>query len=365
MITKEEIRHKANQLGLTAVGFTHPGPFERAKAVLEQRKKQGYLSGFEVGYCDRRCNPQLHMDDIKSIISVGLPYRIPVSTPKPGHLGLKGTISGSAVGPDYHRELNSKLEVLSQWIASRVDGFKYRIMVDTGPLIDREIAFRSGIGWFGKNCSIICPECGSGIFLGEILTNVELEPDRPINRYCGDCNLCIDICPTGALAEPYTINALKCISYLTQMRGVIPKNHREAMGTSIFGCDRCQQCCPHNSRLYDDGDGRNIIDLREIIQMDKNRFKQEYGDSAIGWRGLNLLKRNAAVAIGNIGSEQGFELLEQALNNPSALVRGHAAWAVGRIGRPKSRHILKRAVAFEKDPYVLGEIKDAIDMSLM
>jgi hypothetical protein len=97
MITKEEIRHKANQLGLTAVGFTHPGPFERAKAVLEQRKKQGYLSGFEVGYCDRRCNPQLHMDDIKSIISVGLPYRIPVSTPKPGHLGLKGTISGSAV----------------------------------------------------------------------------------------------------------------------------------------------------------------------------------------------------------------------------------------------------------------------------
>jgi epoxyqueuosine reductase len=362
MITKEDIKAKANELGLHPVGFTHPGPFDRAKAVLEQRNRQGFLSGLETGSIDERCCPELHMDNVKSIISVGLAYSIPTNIPKQPYTDIKGIISGSAIGPDYHNVLNTRLEELAQWISLRVNGFTYRIMVDTGPLIDREIAFRSGIGWFGKNCSIICRDCGSGIFLGGMLTNLELEPDRPVEHDCGECALCIQSCPSGALLEPYTVNAKRCISYLTQMRGVIPKDLREAMGTSVFGCDRCQQCCPYNSRTNNSIDSQSLIDLQEILRMDKSAFRQRYGSSAISWRGLNLLKRNAAVAIGNTGNEEGLEVLEQALKYRSAVVRGHAAWAVGKTGHPRGRGILKRALVLETDPYVVDEIKEALDM---
>lgn len=356
MITKEEIRNRAKEMGLDPVGFTHSGPLDRIKRALEERKKLGYLSGLEVGTLGERCCPSLHLDEVKSIIAVGLPYSIPPKKGGDSTGSLSGTISGSVAGEDYHRVIRSKLQKLAEYISGRVEYFKYYIMVDTGPLVDREIAFRSGIGWYGKNCSIISPEYGSGIFLGEMLTNIDLEPDESVERDCRGCNLCIENCPTGALVEPYVLDAKKCVSYLTQMRGVVPRDLRSKMGTSIYGCDRCQQCCPYNTEVKAGSYMQNLIAIKQLLEMDRREFQEKHGTKAFAWRGLNVLKRNAVIALGNLKSQEGLPLLEKALKHPSPVIRGHAAWAIGQIDGLRGRKMLEKALAGERDAYVADEI---------
>jgi epoxyqueuosine reductase len=273
--------------------------------------------------------------------------------------GLKGTISGSAVGEDYHRLLGEKLRQAAEFISQRVEDFRCEIMVDTGPLADREVACRSGVGWFGKNCSIITPSFGSAVVLGEILTNLELEPDPPLEGDCGECSRCVESCPTGALVEPYTLDAGRCISYLTQKRGVIPREIRGKMGVSIYGCDRCLEACPHNRHGLEDS-GSAAVDLERLVSMDRKEFYRLYKNSALGWRGLNVIKRNAVVALGNLGDRSGLDVLEEALKHPSAVIRGHAAWAVGRIGGQRAREMLKKSLDRERDEYVKEEITAAL-----
>jgi len=362
MITKEEIREYAVGLKLSPVGFADAFCFDRLREILEQRHSKGYLSGLETGTIEERCCPDLHLEEVRTIISAGLPY-LSFSGEDDVYQGKKlvGFISGSAVGEDYHRILKRKLEYLAHHISEKVDNFKYRIMVDTGPLVDREIAYRAGLGWYGKNCNIITTSYGSAILLGEMLTNLELEPDKVLERDCGECNMCLEKCPTGALISPYVLDAERCISYLTQMRGVIPRELRNKIGASIYGCDRCQQCCPHNTKVQKGDEKQIIVVLKELLDMSKKRFAEEFKNSAAGWRGLNILKRNAVIALGNHKSKEGFALLEKALKHPSSVIRGHAAWAVGQIGGKKAEKILKEALAFEKEGYVLSEIQIAIE----
>lgn len=356
MITREQIREYMYGLGLCRVGFTHAGPFDRLERVLEERCALGYLSGFEKGNVIERCRPGECFDWVRSIISAAYPYRLY----RDGQgSGLKGTISGSAVGEDYHRLLGEKLRQAAEFISRRVEGFRYEIMVDTGPLADREVACRSGVGWFGKNCSIITPSFGSAVVLGEILTNLELEPDPPIEGDCGECARCIESCPTGALVAPYTLDARRCISYLTQKRGGIPREIRDKMGVSLYGCDRCIEACPHNRHGLEDS-GPAAVDLERLVTMDKKEFDRLYKNSALGWRGLNVIKRNAVVALGNLGARSGLDVLEEALKHPSAVIRGHAAWAVGRIGGQRAREMLEKSLDSERDQYVREEITAAL-----
>ncbi len=357
MITKEEIREYIIGQGLCSVGFTHPMPFDRLEKVLKERQQLGYLSGFEKGTVEERCRPETHLGWVRSIIAVALPYTLYYNIQS---TGIKGSISGSAVGEDYHRLLGSKLEQAAQYISKRVQGFRYAVMADTGPLVDREIAYRSGIGWYGKNCSIITPISGSRVFLGELLTNLDLEPDNLLEDHCGGCTCCIDNCPTGALTEPYTLDARKCISYLTQQRGVIPRELRAKMETSIYGCDRCLLCCPHNSSGIGSG-GLTSVDLMELVNMDRHEFDSRYKQSALGWRGLNVIKRNAVIALGNLGLQEGLNALAAALRHPSPVIRGHSAWAVGRIGGGRARDMLIKSLTHEKDRYVRGEIEAALE----
>ncbi|MBA1334896.1 MAG: Epoxyqueuosine reductase [Firmicutes bacterium] len=355
MITREEIRKTANEIGLDLVGFTHAGELERIREILEERERCGYLSGMEPGSRDDRICPGLHLEDVKSIIAVGLSYKFPPGGCEKQGDCPKGVLSGFAVGEDYHRVIESRLEQLALYIKSRIKGFRYSIMVDTGPLVDREVAYRAGIGWYGKNCSIICPGFGSGILLGEMLTNIELEPDTPGSGECGACTLCIDTCPTGALIAPYTLNAKKCISYLTQMRGIVPRELRPKMGTSIYGCDRCQQACPHNRDTISFKDRDNAIDLIELLQMDKREFNKKFGTRSLAWRGLNVLKRNAVIALGNFKKEEGLDILASISKHPSPMLRAHAAWAVGRIGGSRAVRILQNMLDCEKDADVRSE----------
>lgn len=361
MITKDEIREYAAGLGLSPIGFTGASSLERLKKILEERYSKGYLSGLETGTIEERSCPRLHLREVKTIISVGLPYlRFSGEDSVYSEKNSAGIISGSAVGEDYHLLFKEKLERLAEYISTIVDGFKYVIMVDTSPLVDREIAYRSGLGWYGKNCSIIVPSLGSAVFLGEMLTNIELEPDSVIERDCGECIICLERCPTGALVAPYTLDAKRCISYLTQKRGIIPLELRSKMGVSIYGCDRCQECCPYNSEARQYNDKEGIVDIKELLEMDRKEFAAKYKTKAAGWRGLNVLKRNAVIALGNIKSEEGLGLLEKVLKHPSEVIKGHAAWAVGKIGGNRAKEILEKALYMEKDKYVLEEIQRAI-----
>jgi epoxyqueuosine reductase len=357
MITKEQIREYIYGLGLCEVGFTDARPFDRLERVIKERRDLGYLSGFEKGTDRERCRPGERYDWVRSIISVACSYDIYRNDPAGG---LAGTISGSAVGEDYHRLLKEKLEQAARYISEKEEGFRYEIMVDTGPLADREVACRSGIGWFGKNCSIITPASGSAVVLGEMLTNIELGPDSPKEDDCGECNRCMENCPTGALVAPYTLDASRCISCLTQKRGIVPRELRDKMGVSIYGCDRCLAVCPHNQGVLSSGEPPGI-DLEHLIRMDGQEFDRTYKRSAFGWRGLSVLKRNAVIALGNIKAQSGLVVLQEALRSPSAVIRGHAAWAVGWIGGEKAKGMLEEALRCEKDGYVTEEIKAALE----
>jgi epoxyqueuosine reductase len=246
-----------------------------------------------------------------------------------------------------------------------------RIVCDTTPFAERAYAERAGLGWVGKHTNLIAPGLGSYVFLGEILTTTALEPDAPLRKSCGSCTRCVLACPTGALRGDYTIDARRCISDLTQRRDGIPLEWRALVGDWVWGCDICQDVCPPTSRAGLRGDrsreapdARSAFpDLQTLLSMSNAAFKRRFGGSALAWRGAAVLRRNAAVALGNSLDRAAAPALIRALREDAhAMVRGHAAWALGRIGSPRAFDALRRRVCEEPDPSVRGEIAGALEM---
>jgi epoxyqueuosine reductase len=246
-----------------------------------------------------------------------------------------------------------------------------RYYVDTGPVIDRAAARRAGIGWYGKNTMIITRRGhGSWVFLGEILTDIPFPPDNPDDGDCGRCTLCLDACPTGAIIAPYTVDARRCISYLTiEHRGAIPREVRPLIGEHIFGCDICQVVCPHNAkspaRSHPEFAPRDGIGARPalipLLNITEEEFQQRFRGSAIMRAKRRGLRRNVAVALGNVRDPASVPALLEALaDETDPLVRGHAAWALGRIGTEEAREGLRRSLAREPDLDVQGEITLAL-----
>ena len=238
--------------------------------------------------------------------AVAIPYDTGIQ-PKSDCI-LRGSLSKSSWGKDYHKVLGGLLRDLAEILKSET-GEIFLPYVDTGPLVDREVALRAGIGYYGKNCSIINPEFGSWVFLGYILTTLRLESARtPMVSQCGECRICLDACPTGALEAPGVLNSKKCISYLTQTKGMIDNELRAKMGVKIYGCDTCQVVCPknkgipistHNEFIPEKTGG--CVDILELISMSKNEFAAKYGNMAGSWRGRSVLIRNALIALENTG----------------------------------------------------------------
>jgi len=219
---KEEMFAVAPSLGIDKLKVTTADPFHELKQRLVQHRERGYESGFEEPDLDLRTEPALLMKEARSIIAIAVAYPskmkdAPVS--EPGK--RRGILSRSAWGEDYHQALRRRLSQLTEWIRVRVPDAQLMSMVDTGALSDRAVAERAGIGFSGKNCSIITPEWGSWVYLGEMITNMPLPPDIPLTDSCGDCTICIDACPTGALVGPGQLNAQRCISYVTQTKGIV------------------------------------------------------------------------------------------------------------------------------------------------
>ncbi len=290
----------------------------------------------------------------------------------------EAVVAKYARGLDYHNVLARRLEALGERlkdIAGRP--VERRIYVDTGPLLERELAQRAGLGWFGKNTMLIHPRRGSYFFLGVLLTDLPLSASEPFAEdHCGTCRRCIDACPTGALlgrdadGAP-VMDATRCISYLTiELRGTMPRELRAAIGNRVFGCDICQETCPWNAKFSSSAaeadpayaprsglDGAPLVDLaRRLLSMSGKRFRREFADSPVARPGRNGLLRNVCIALGNWGSARATPVLRDALDDSSPLVRAHAAWALGRIGGPEAARALAERRDRETDAEVLEEL---------
>lgn len=340
------IIESSKKLNIDICGFTDAEPLGHLEKYLLYRKDKNLQTEFEEKDIIRRIDPKLTMPNCKSIIVIGISYNVNISEAdviisSPSKQTNKTVpsvwLSKSTWGMDYHLVLKEKMERLIQEI-KKVKDFEYKYFVDTGPLIDRELAKKAGIGYYGKNCSILNDEYGSFIFLGYILTDLELEYSNEVEEKCGECMLCIKACPTGALEDPYTLNPKKCISYLTQTKNNIPRNLREKMGMKIYGCDTCQLVCPKNKDIkvpnheefIPDKTG-GYISLEELLYISNKEFKKRYGHMAGSWRGKTILKRNAIIALGNMKKKENIYLLIPELKNSNPMIREYAQWAIVNI----------------------------------
>ncbi len=324
-------------------------------------------------YARAASDPAALLPGARSVVCVAVAY----ATPPPRERRGRGRVSAYAWSRDYHR----RMQVMLREIAARIDRLAAedgsgnapatRVACDTAPLAERAFAARAGLGWVGKHTSLIVKGLGSAVFLGEIVTTLELEPDPPLRTSCGNCRRCVDVCPTGALRGNYTMDATRCISDLTQRRDAIPRALRPLVGTWVWGCDLCNDACPPSILAGRAGDTAFAPlaeeaaepDLQSLLRVRGSAFKRLRA-TAMGWRGAAVLRRNAAVALGNGLDRADVPALAAALcGDPSALVRGHAAWALGRIGSPQAFAALRGVAETERDPAVRDEVAAALEPS--
>lgn len=316
---KKKIKDIAKELNLDIIGFTDNESLSGLQGRLESRIDKGLTTEFEPKTVKERIDPTMTLRDCKGIITIAVPYDTGFNISFSGR--LKGSISKSSWGTDYHIVLKKMLKEFSTSLQNELGGV-FLSFADTGPLVDRELAYRSGLGYYGKNCCIINPDYGSYVFIGYILTSLELSSDViPIESQCGDCRLCLDACPTGALEGPGVLNPKKCISYLTQTKEYIPAELQIRMGVKIYGCDTCQIVCPKNKGVqlsnhteFEPIKTGGFIDIDELLTMSKKDYLKKYGDMAGSWRGRSVLIRNALIAIRNMGREYHYKEQLEDLN---------------------------------------------------
>jgi len=363
---KERAVRRALELGAGAVRVSPALPDAESRRRMEASFERGDFKTwrYDSQYAKRANDPAELLRGARSVVCVALPYAQDESEKTSGP--LRGRVSSYARSGDYHREMQALLRGVADVIDDAAGAGVTAIACDTRPLAERAFAARAGLGWIGKHTNIISPEHGSFVFLGEIVTTVELPADAPLRKSCGACTRCVEVCPTGALRGDYTIDATRCISDLTQRTDSIPKQLRPLMGDWVWGCDICQIACPPNAMVSrrDARTGKAARPLLvELLRMRSGSFKRRYAKTAMGWRGAAILRRNAAVALGNALDRSAVgALIESLCGDPHPMVRGHAAWALGRIGSPAAVVELRRRYAAEEDRGVRAEIAAALEV---
>ena len=366
---KKELIAYSQEIGIDKIGFTTASTFDSLRNRLLEQQTLDYQSGFEEPNIEKRVRPELIIEHPQSIISIALAYP---SKMKDAPLSTKGERRGifcrASWGTDYHVVLREKLQLLESFIKEKIPNALTKSMVDTGELSDRAVAERAGIGWSGKNTMIITPEFGSYVYLGDLITNVPFEPDQPMEDQCGTCNKCVDVCPTGALVQGGQLNAKRCIAFLTQTKGFLPDEFRSKIGNRLYGCDTCQTVCPKNkgidfhihAEMEPDPDIAKPL-LKPLLTISNKEFKEKYGHVSGSWRGKKPIQRNAILALAHLKDETALpELIQVMKEDPRPVIRGTAAWAIGKIGGGEAEGILQRALDKEKDEDVLAEIKKGL-----
>lgn len=352
----QRIREKAQELGFELVGIA-PARKARHSSAYQAWLEEGHAG--EMGWLEsepeRRLDPRRVLDGALSVVALGVSYYTEDPPPDLWNDPSRGRIARYAWGADYHDVLTPMLQELAAFIRKEAgDEGSTRFYVDTGPVLERDVAARAGLGFIGKNSLIINPGYGSYVFLGEIITNIELDYDEPAvddgatlplsdgrTGTCGSCTRCVDLCPTHAFPAPYVLDSRLCISYLTiELKGEIPESLRPRMQNWIFGCDECQSVCPWVKRYSNPRDepflgfdaNRCAPSLLELMTLDDAGFRERFRGTPVTRSKRRGLLRNAAVALGNWGDPEAKPALEAALKDPEPLVQSHAAWALERIG---------------------------------
>lgn len=373
MTLKEAIKSEAHRLGFQLVGVTTPDPPSHLD-VYKQWLEAGHHAG--MGWMNternlqRRVDPKLILPECQSILVLGIRYPTPPSI-SPASKENTGRVASYAWGDDYHDVLPAHLKAIVTFIERQIgQPIPNRWYTDTGPIMERELAQRAGLGWIGKNTCLIHPKAGSYFLLAEILLGIPLPPDAPVTRdHCGSCTRCIEACPTGCILPNRTIDANRCISYLTiEEKGAIPLALRSQMGNWIFGCDVCQQVCPWNLRFATSSNEmpfaprseKGYPTLIDELALTPQEFNRKFKGSPLKRTKRRGYLRNVAVALGNTGDLRTVPALIQALCDKKPLVRGHAAWALGQIGGASGKQALKENLQIENERFV----KEAIEAAL-
>ena len=367
---KGQVKEYALELGFDVVGIASAEAFSDHEAITLERLNKGLMDGlpwYTESRVRRGCSPEGLLPGAKSIISVGLSYLVSDEDENESDVH-GGKVARYSWGDDYHKVIKARLKTMVEGLSQRLGRpVQARWYVDDGPMLDRAVAQRSGIGWFGKNTNILTSSHGSWVFLGHVITDLELEGDSPLKKTCGSCVRCIDACPTGAIVAPYVIDNALCISYLTiENRGPIPRQLRPLMSDWVFGCDICQDVCPVNVKAaYTREQAFKVrrfasLDLVALLEMTEEEFRERFQNSPIKRAKRVGLQRNACVALGNIGDDTAVPALARALRNGESLVRGHSAWALGRIGGHNAIEALEGALSLEQDSWAAEEIDAAL-----
>ena len=339
MNIKEEIINLAKEIGISKIGFTTADDFDYLEKSLRLAVEEGRNSGFEHKNIEERIKPKLSLASAKTIISIAVAYPHKLKQQPQKTAYKRGKFTPNSWGLDYHYVLQDKLDRLAKGIEELTADFEYKGMVDTGALVDTAVAQRAGIGFIGKNGLVISKEFGSYMFLGELITNLDIEPDQPVDYGCGDCNRCVTACPTSCLIGDGSMNAKRCLSFQTQDKGVMDLEFRKKIKTVIYGCDICQICCPYNKGL--DNPLATEIDpdlshpeLLPFLELSNGQFKEKFGHVAGSWRGKNILQRNAIMALANANDRSAIpKLLEIIDQGQNPIHVATAIWALCQLVR--------------------------------
>ncbi len=394
LLTPSLLEEWARDAGFDRAGVATLEPFgEQGGAFLRWLERGEHAGmGYLAERVEERLEPAKVLEGARAALCVALQYsplqgEAPTAAAPDNDLWPK--VARYAHGRDYHNLMGKRLKKLAKRIRQAFPGCDTRIYVDTGPVLERALAARAGIGVTGKNTCLLSRQ-GSWFLLGEIFLTLEVEPNaemepqsvsEPLTDLCGRCTRCLDACPTDALREPYRLDANRCISYWTiEHRGAIPPEWRDKLDGWVFGCDICQDVCPWNIRDSPAADHPDLhlapqradLDLIQLLRLDEHEYKERFRGSAMQRARLDGLQRNATLAMAHRsqkGSQEGSQgggeeryvpaLAEALASNPSPVVRGHAAWALGRLGSDAARRVLDEALASDKDPTVLEEVRGA------
>jgi epoxyqueuosine reductase len=362
---KAAIRAQALEVGFDAVGFAPADLDGAARANLQGYIDRGYHGdmGWLADTADRRGHPQALWPEARSVVVVAQNYG-------PAHDPMaildhpeRGAISVYAQNRDYHDLMKKRLKRLAGWMHEALQG-EVKVFVDTAPVMEKPIAEAAGIGWQGKHTNLLSRDWGNWLFLGEVFTTLDLEPDAPGEDHCGTCRACLDVCPTDAFPAPYRLDATRCISYLTiEHKGHIPRELRPLMGNRIYGCDDCLAICPWNKFAQRTGEdafkGRLELTaprLHDLALLDDAGFRQVFTASPIKRTGRARFVRNVLIAIGNSAEPSLAETARRLLDDECELVRAAAVWAFSRLADPPRLHAEgRRRLALEPDGEVRAE----------
>ena len=361
MNIKEEIIKLSKEIGISKIGFTTADDFDYLEKSLRLAVEEGRNSGFEHKNIEERIKPKLSLASAKTIISIAVAYPHKLKQQPQKTAYKRGKFTPNSWGLDYHYVLQDKLDRLAKGIEELTADFEYKGMVDTGALVDTAVARRAGIGFIGKNGLVISKEFGSYMFLGELITNLDIEPDQPVDYDCGDCNRCVTACPTSCLIGDGTMNAKRCLSFQTQDKGIMDLEFRKKIKTVIYGCDICQICCPYNKGL--DNPLATDIDpelahpeLLPFLELSNGQFKEKFGHIAGSWRGKNILQRNAIIALANANDRSAIpKLLEIIDKGQNPIHIATAIWALGQLVREANPEMIEMILAVKNPTEAIKE----------